>query len=312
MHTVKEDPKMKKFFAFCLALLIPLCCLFGCSDSVKEYDKTPLTTLTYTRVDYNGGFTEEYLFDFEKNVATKHSYLPTEEEHGKVRTLVEFSEEEEKALIDRLYTYGLFEIKEEYKSPPGIMDGGGWTLKIAYSDGVCKESKGSNNSPESVFSECAKAFFDLCGDGVVAYVPSAYYTPPNVSYAINSTVGNHLISQGAPSLGQRGSYRWNGFGETSADYFQLNRDASFPYELDENTAYDLMLYTANYGSYSRFQKCTVISYDFNAELTGEEVVIEKGWFKQIEFDLQFNKIYVVKLSFKNGDFVEYTFNTKTN
>jgi hypothetical protein len=304
--------KENKLVALCLSVLVLLCCLFGCSDSVKEYDQTPLTTLTYTSVDYHGGFTDEYLFDFEKNIVTKHSFLPTDDEYDKVKTLAEFSQEQEKNLLDRLYTYGFFDIEKEYPAPPGIIDGGGWHLKIHYNDGTSKEACGSNNAPEAVFSECAKAFFDLCGDGVVAYVPSAYYTPPNVFYAINSTVGNHLISQGAPSLGQRGSYRWNGFGETSADYFQLNRDASFPYELDENIAYDLMLYTANYGNYSRFQKCTVISYDFNAELTGEEVVIEKGWFKQIEFDLQFNKIYVVKLSFKNGDFVEYTFNTKTN
>ena len=84
------------------------------------------------------------------------------------------------------------------------------------------------------------------------------------------------------------------------------------YELDENTAYEFVLYTSNYGDYDRFKECVVVSYDFNEELSGEEVVIEKGWFKQIEFDLQTNKIYVVTLSFKNGDFVEYTFNTKLN
>lgn len=307
---------MKKFFAFCLAFLIPLCCLFGCSDSVKEYDQTPLTTLTYTRVDYNGGFTEEYLFDFEKNVVTKRSLLPMEEEQREAKTLVEFSEEEEKALIDRLYTYGLFDIKEEYKAPPGIMDGGGWRLKIVYNDGTSKESSGSNNAPESVFSECAKAFFDICGDGVVAYVPTAYYTPPNVSYIIHSTNGSHVAIKDVTSHVARGSYQWHGFEETSPNYFQLSQNASLPYSFNGNATDEFMLSTANYstynGKYDRFQRCTVTSYDFNEELSGEAVVMEKRWFEQVEIDLQPNKIYVVKLSFRNGDFVEYTFNTKMN
>ena len=215
-------------------------------------------------------------------------------------------------MIDKLYTYGLFDIKKEYKSPPGIVDGGGWSLKINYNDGTSKESSGSNNSPSSVFSKCAKAFFDICGQGVVARVPSEYYTPPNISYALHSTVGNNTTSQGATSLVERGNYKWNGFEETTQNYYQSNQNRSFPYELDENTAYEFVLYTSNYGDYDRFKECVVVSYDFNEELSGEEVVIEKGWFKQIEFDLQTNKIYVVTLSFKNGDFVEYTFNTKLN
>ena len=147
---------------------------------------------------------------------------------------------------------------------------------------------------------------------MVARVPSEYYTPPNISYAIHSTVGNNTTSQGATSLVERGNYKWNGFEETTQNYYQLNQNRSFPYELDENTAHEFVLYTSNYGDYDRFKECVVVSYDFNEELSGEEVVIEKGWFKQIEFDLQTNKIYVVTLSFKNGDFVEYTFNTKLN
>ena len=203
-------------------------------------------------------------------------------------------------------------IKENYKSPPGIVDGGGWNLRIDYNDGTSKVSRGSNNSPRTVFSKCAKAFFDICGDGVVAPVPSEYYTPPSLSYSIDSTVGNYTTSQGATSLVERGNYKWNGFEETTQNYYQLNQNRSFPYEFDENTAYEFVLYTSNYGDYDRFKECVVLSYDFNEELSGEKIVMEKGWFKQIEFNLQTNKIYVVKLSFKNGDFVEYTFNTKVN
>ena len=303
---------MKKIISFALTVVTILYCLVGCCDIIKEYDKTPLERLTYTQVNYLGGFTTEYLFDFEQNVVTRRSYLPTDDENDSMETLAEFSDEEEKTLIDKLYTYGLFDIKKEYKSPPGIVDGGGWSLKINYNDGTSKESSGSNNSPSSVFSKCAKAFFDICGNGVVAYVPPKYYTPPNVSYAIHYTVGNTITTDGATGLDVRGSYKWNGFEEASQNYYELNQNHSFPYEFDESISYEFALYTSNYGNYKRFKKCVVVSYDFNEELSGEEIVIEKGWFKQIEFDLQFNKIYVVRFSFGNGDFVEYTFNTKVN
>ena len=303
---------MKKLSASALAVIVLLYCLVGCGERIKEYDGTPLTSLTHTQVDYNGGFTTEYLFDFEKNIVTRHSYLPTDDENDTIETLAEFSDEQEKTLIDKLYTYGLFDIEKEYKSPPGIHDGGGWSLKIDYTDGTSKESSGSNNSPGSVFSKCAEAFFDICGDGVVAYVPSKYYTPPNISYSISSTVGKNTTSQGVTALVERGNYKWNGFEEATQNYYKLNQNHSLPYGLDKNAVYEFVLYTANYGDYDKFKKCVVTSYDFNEELSGEEIVIEKRWFRQIELDLQPNKIYVVKLSFKNGDFVEYTFNTKIN
>jgi len=69
------------------------------------------------------------------------------------------------------------------------------------------------------------------------------------------------------------------------------------------------LYTANYGDYEKFKKCEVYSYDNNEQLSGEQKIVDKGWFDQIDFDLELNKIYVIKLCFKDGDFVEYTFNT---
>ena len=250
---------MKKLIALTLALVSLLSCLVGCTSTIKEYDKTPLTGLTYTHVDYNGGFTTEYFFDFDKNTVTLHSYLPTDKENDRLETLAEFTDEEEKNLINRIYTYGLFNIREKYESPPGIMDGAGWTLKIDYNDGTSKVSRGSNNSPRYVFSKCAEAFYDVCGDGVVARVSPKYHTPPNLSYSIDTIVGNHIISQGATSLATRGNYKWNGFEEKTLDIFQLNQNNLFPFELDENAEYEFVLYTGNYGDYDRFRRCVVIS-----------------------------------------------------
>ena len=112
---------MKKLIALSLAAVTLLFCLVGCRESIKEYDKTPLSSLTYTSVDYNGGFTKEYLFDFDKNVVIKHSFLPGNEENDRTETWADFSDEQEKTLIDKLYTYGLFDIEKEYNSPPTLL-----------------------------------------------------------------------------------------------------------------------------------------------------------------------------------------------
>ncbi len=46
-------------------------------------------------------------------------------------------------------------------------------------------------------------------------------------------------------------------------------------------------------------------------MTGEKLVYEDGWFQQVNLDLELDKIYVFELQFKDGDYVKYTFNTKS-
>ena len=304
---------MKKIIAAILCIVCVLSSV-GChmlpEKPIKEYNGVPLLSLVFRSIDYNGGATKTYTVDFENNFIKISNYLPWSEEDASEKILAEFTEDEEALLINKLYTYGFFDIKDNYPSPPGIADGGGWDLTVRYSDGTDKKSSGSNNSPSTVFSNCAKAFYDICSDGIVAYVPTEYYAPPNVSYAIHIEVGNNTTSYGATSYTNRGNYKWNGFSEDSANYFRINQENSFPFELNQNTEYKLVLYTSNYRRYERFKKCVVTSYDYNEEMTGEETVIEKGWFDQIEFTLSSDKIYVIKLSFRNGDFVEYTLNTR--
>ncbi len=301
---------MKRISVFVLVAVTLLSCLVGCDKIIRQYRKTPLTSLTYKRVNNNGGTSTEYLFDFEKNTVTRSSYWPMSDDgRERVETLAEFSEEQEKTLINKLYTYGLFDIKEEYASPPNILDGGSWKLVITYNDGTSKVSIGSNNSPDSVFSKCAIPFFDICGDGVLGNVPTEYYTPPSVGCYIESKVGDNVSSKGHSSLGKLGNYKWNGFEVNSRDYFQLNQKYSLAHDLDKNIAYTLEFYAENEYK-KKFKECIVISYDFNEEMTGETVVLKKSRVRRAEFALEFDKIYVVKIIFSNDDFAEYTFNTK--
>jgi hypothetical protein len=50
----------------------------------------------------------------------------------------------------------------------------------------------------------------------------------------------------------------------------------------------------------------------NEELSNEKIVLSEKWFKQVEAELELNKIYVIELTFTDGDFVQYTFNTRSS
>ena len=270
-------------------------------------EKLPVACFNYKFIDYNGGFTEQYIFDFDNNIVKYRGYLPHQNEEVPLEVLAEFTEEEEAEFLDTLYTNGFFEIDAYYPAPPDIIDGGGWELNVEFCNGTTKKSSGSNNSPVA-FRGCATAFFDICGDGVVGYVPQEYYTPPNVSYAI------HTFHESMGGLSMiRADYQWNGFEVRGSNVYEISKSiANSVIVLVDGIEYLLVLYTANYvknEDYDEFQRCTVTSYDYNEEMTGETVLYDGGWFEQIEMRMYLYKLYVVRFEFENGDFVEYTFNT---
>ena len=293
---------MKRFILVVL-LAFGFISIVSCNKLSKDNTVKPVTYLSFESIDYNGGYTNEYVFDFENNVAKSRGYLPDEKENSEFRIIADFSEEEETTLINKLYSFGLFDIEDNYESPPGIFDGGGWRLNVEYSDGTTKKSVGSNNAPSSVFKDCSKAFYDICGEGVVATIPQEAYYLPNVSYSFRTSTINTAYS----SYGERANYKWNGFESTDNNIYDINQTAE-PLQSFHNGD-RMTIFTANYGEYEKFDRLIVTTYDNNAALTNETTVFNDGWFDQIELSIQLNKIYLVRLEFKNGDFVEYTFNT---
>ncbi len=150
-----------------IALLI--LSLVGCSK-IKEYKGTPIDKLSFKSTDYMGGMYTTYGFDFNENTINRIKYGPTPGlEEYKTETILfkTFTDEEEKILIDKLYTCGLFKLKDEYKPNDLIIDGGGWVLTIEYSDGSVKTSIGDNAYPEKIFAKAANAFREICGTGIV-------------------------------------------------------------------------------------------------------------------------------------------------
>ena len=94
-----------------------------------------------------------------------------------------------------------------------------------------------------------------------------------------------------------------------SNYYQLNDEVKERNEFYSSYSYKLVLYTANYNCNEKFNKITVKEYDFNLELSNEKIIYTGKWFDQIELDINLNKIYVYELSFKDGDYVQYTFAT---
>lgn len=304
---------MKKIVAFivmCFTCFTLVAC--GIMNSIKEYNGTKITKLTFTTVEYMGGKTVDHVIDFIENNYSSVGYFKFDEEEPELEVKKVFTDEEEKVFIDSCYSYGLFNLKDSYVNN-NVDDGGGWNLTIDFEDGTNKVSTGSNASPTSVFNKCSTVFYDLCGVHILGKLPDNYIDPPNISYSFEFEESeNLLVSTNALTRLNRGNYKWNKNESFDNDYYLINEEVKDKCDFKSNIRYQLVLYTANYRYKEKFKSLTVKEYDYNSELTNEKTIFESGWIKQIELDIQVNKIYIYELKYKNGDYVQYTFSTYCN
>lgn len=277
----------------------------------KEYSGKVITKISFQTVDYNGGYTNNKVLDFVTNQYLSNGYFPSEEQEPALDEKKIFTDIEEKEFIHGCYNNGLFHLKEKYERD-GIIDGGGWTLTIEYEDGSSKVSVGINNSPSRIFDQCSTYFYDLCGEQVLGNLPDYYYNPPEISYTFYYTNGEYGSgSDNSIARVSRANYKWNKSEENNYNLYFIHEISSYKNQFLVNHTYQLILYTANYDCKEKFTKIMITSYDYNRELTNEKEVYQSGWIKQIEIDLELNKIYQYVLEYKDGDFVTYTFHTKS-
>ena len=281
------------------------------SISCYSNKREDIVKLTYQTVDYNGGYTTNAVLNFENNEYRRNAYLPenTDFKEPELELIKTFSDEEEKEFIKGINDAGLLNIKEHYEES-GIIDGGGWTLIIEFSDGTIFKSTGSNDRPRDVFNKCSTYFYDLCNEEVMGMLPQYYKDQPNVSYTLYVFEGEKRISGtiGLPHI-KKGNYKWNKRLSFDNNYYDMNNDQEGNNSFFDSYSYKLCLDTYNYDFNDRFTNITIYEYDFNKELSNEKTIYTGKWFKQIELDIELSKIYVYRLEFKNGDYVEYTFNT---
>jgi len=305
MRKTKAFPYL--LLAFCLILTGSL---FSC-QVIREYKGKEIASLTYETVTYMGGYTERNIIDFTENKYYSLAFLPFDEESPTEPELKkEFTEDAEKKFINACYSNGLFSLDDSYIAT-NVDDGGGWELIIEYKDGTKKISTGSNKAPYTIFNKCSTAFYDLCGEQVIGNLPSYYVYPPNISYSFHYKIKEENINVSSNILAQveRADYKWNKSLSTDNNIFAINEATKDKNKFVSDYTYQLVLYTANYDCKKRFNRITVKEYDYNAELSDEEVIYSGKWIKQVELDIELNKIYVYELSFSNGDYVQYTFST---
>lgn len=296
---------MKKIAIFILIVITFMS--IGCSSNKRE----DIVKITYQTVDYNGGYTTNAVLNFENNEYRRNAYLPenTDFKEPELELIKTFSDDEEKEFIKGINDAGILNIKEHYEKS-GIIDGGGWTLIIEFSDGTIFKSTGSNDSPRNVFNKCSTYFYDLCNEEIMGMLPQYYKDQPNVSYTLYVFEGEKRISgtMGLPHI-KKGNYKWNKRSSFDNNYYDMNNDQKENNSFFDSYSYKLGLDTYNYDFDDIFTNITIYEYDFNKELSNEKTIYTGKWFKQIELDIELNKIYVYRLEFKNGDYVEYTFNT---
>ncbi len=282
---------MKKITFISIIFILSAFLLVSCGG-IKEYDGEPINEIIY----YTGGemydVGREYRIDFTDNRVFKKEMR----EGSEYIEIKQFSEEDEKSFFNSCYTYGLFDIDEQYYEE--VLDGTNWSLTLKYANGEIKKSQGYGDSPSTVFDKCSVVFYDLCGERVLGNFPEYFRYPPSFNYSTNVEVGLKCAD-----------YRWSDgrFVSDNNDYFAIN-ETNFPVINQEDKTYKLILSTGK--TTPRFSDFIMKCYDYNEELTGEKVVKKLGYFDTAEFSLELNKIYVFETRYENGDYVRYTFNTR--
>ncbi len=291
-----------------LLVLTALALLSSCGSVdelfIREYRGDEITEIIYESVDYMGGFTDTHKISFTDN---KVYFKEDEGEFSEIRS---FTDEEESRFLNICYSGGLFGISDRYENK-NVMDGGGWSLTVNYKNGKSKLSTGSNASPTSVFSKCAVAFFDLCGERVLGRLPENFLEPPKLVLeapvltddgSINIVVGYETATA---------DFYWSEgrFSAENSDLFMLNEELRKTQDTID-AGEKISIKTDRYENYSGFRRFVLKSYDYNPQLSGERVIADRLFFTSGEFELEPNKIYVYEMHFDNGEYVCRTFNTK--
>jgi hypothetical protein len=112
----------------------------------------------------------------------------------------------------------------------------------------------------------------------------------------------NTISSNSTSLSSTNA-TWNKYkteGVDNIEYAIANQRFNFTDEYD----YSFVLWTANYEF--RFSDLEIRS--FNLDGTDELLIANTSWFEQKEWDLEFNRVYVITITYPQG-ICEYAFAT---
>lgn len=299
---------MKKLISLFLLTAIVFS-LAGCvkpENEPKPYEGPAVTSLALENVSYmDGGGRTIYNIDFAENKATCRN-VNSWNNIDETTVIATFDDSAEKSFIDGIYNAGLFDIKDYYSIQAD--DGGGWGLTISFADGTEKKSAGSNAAPEVVFAACSQHAVDLMGVAIFGYL-GYKEPPPRVWVSLEYTCEDQTFTYSNMTL-ERVDYRWNS--EKYDDnvlngYVAAVRQSGT--NITDRGTYKAVIDTSLYGERERFLFCEI--WSCNNDIKQSDMRLEKitPWFDSIEMPVQVDRIYIVKLRFLDGDFIEYVFGT---
>lgn len=233
----------------------------------------------------------------------------------------EFTDEEENILISKLQKNHFFSLEQNYGENKSSYNE--WHIVIEFKNGRKKISNGYNAYPEDIFLECCTNFYDLVKDPIIAELPPFYADTPYVETRViggeyssfeyerfTSAVSGRVVKRAV-----KANYKWYTYDVKDVDYYQVNQK-NVPIDLeyngnwfDKSISYKLKFDTTNYTYKDKFTNFEVTEYDYNAQLTNKTTVLKTGFFTSETIDLQLNKIYVIRLDYADGRFVEYALPT---
>lgn len=149
---------MKKQFALMLMVVLMLGCLSSCAPKGDEVEY-----IQYKTIDYNGGYTVDRIMNFSSGEVLEKRGIPTWDMEDEYTVIYTFDTALNDEILKGFHSAGIFRLRSRYNTLSTIMDGGGWVLKIKYTDGTEKESHGSNAGPYWRFNMADDAFFRATG-----------------------------------------------------------------------------------------------------------------------------------------------------
>ena len=249
------------------------------------------------------------MFDFVKNTVKVNRYEPMEDD-STTKFLCFFTETSEKKFLGAIYAGGLFDIEASYINDH-ILDGGGWELEIAFADGTSKKSTGSNAAPEKTFVACSQAFVDICGVDVLGY--KNYVEPlPTITVSYNYTYNGEKFVYGYVYKELVG-VKWNDLerSDNTLNKYYAASEGFGDTICVSDCDYNIVIDTLKYGDHKKFVNCQITSYNYDRMQSDMRIEKVCTWFDSIELSMDLDRIYVIMLTFSDGDFIEYVFNTRS-
>lgn len=268
-----------------------------------HYEGKEISSIEYITIDFMGGYTSETVVDLMNGQVLKREYFPAESVYEAYEIEYTFDINTLDLFLDEVGATGLFDLEDTYPSPDGVIDGGAWTLSIHYKDGSNRVSNGDNNIPTKIFQEADYAFYHLYGADLFGLLPNSYQYPPAIDISFHHTIGSHNVSEEYMGGLHAINYTWNKSSMSGVDVIQYAVENQLQ-DFNPSNEYKFVLSTANYEF--KFSRILIASFDINGE--DEKAIENTKWFKQKEYTLEMNRIYIITMTFSNGTCV-YAFST---